>query len=85
MTGNKTELYDLTIVVPVYNEEDNIYNLEKKLNEYLPAALVKSCVLFVNDGSKDKSKELLNEICARNNHFYQIDFQKNAGLSAAMG
>mgnify|MGYP001439566569 CR=1 FL=1 len=84
MTGNKTELYDLTIVVPVYNEEDNIYNLEKKLNEYLPAALVKSCVLFVNDGSKDKSKELLNEICARNNHFYQIDFQKNAGLSAAM-
>lgn len=81
---NKTADYCLTIVVPVYNEEGNILRLEKELGEFLKIARVAVCVLFVNDGSKDKSGPLLKEICQRNPDFYYLELAKNGGLSAAM-
>lgn len=81
---NKTANYDLTIIVPIYNEEDNMVALENKLGAFLPTSACSSCVLFVNDGSKDSSEKHIEEICARNPHFYYISFAKNAGLSAAM-
>ncbi len=74
----------MTIIVPVYNEKDNIKNLEKRLGDYLPKASVKSCVLFVNDGSKDNSLSLIKEVCERNVHFFYLSFAKNCGLSAAI-
>ena len=81
---NKSANYHFTIVVPVYNEEDNIYALEERLNQFLPSSLVPACVLFVNDGSRDESLNRILEICARNAHFFYIDLAQNAGLSAAM-
>lgn len=81
---NKTSNYKFTIVVPVYNEESNIDALEKKLTDYLGEAKVKTCVLFVDDGSKDKSLPLIKEVCSRNEDFYYITFCQNCGLSAAM-
>ncbi len=81
---NKSQDYQLTIVVPVYNEEDNIYALEQKLSEFLPLSVCKACVLFVNDGSKDRSPERIREVCDRNEHFFYMDLSRNAGLSAAM-
>ena len=51
---NKTANYSLTIVIPVYNEEDNIKRLQEVVGAYLPACPVPACALFVNDGSKDK-------------------------------
>ncbi|NDV70309.1 glycosyltransferase [Dysgonomonas sp. 25] len=81
---NKTGLFELTIIVPIYNEEDNMLRLEKELAEYLSHASVGSCVLFVNDGSKDNSGKLVQEICKRNKAFFYLSFVKNAGLSAAI-
>lgn len=83
---NKTAGYTLTIIVPVYNEEDNIYALEERLGAYLPTAVDgwTACVLFVNDGSTDSSPAKLKEICARNDHFFYADLAKNTGLSGAM-
>ncbi len=81
---NKTSNYQFTIVVPVYNEEDNIYALEEKLSAFLPQSIYKTCVLFVNDGSTDKSRERIVEICQRNKDFFYIDLAQNSGLSAAM-
>ncbi|AHW61122.1 Glycosyl transferase family 2 [Draconibacterium orientale] len=76
--------YKLTILVPVYNEEDNIERLEKELLEYLKIASVPAKVLFINDGSTDKSLELLEQVCYRNLEFSFISFEKNCGLSAAI-
>ena len=81
---NATSKYRFTIIVPIFNEEDNIHALEERLAAFLPAAAEKACVLFVNDGSKDASGERLKEICGRNEDFYHIDFERNAGLSAAL-
>lgn len=81
---NKTSEYKFTIIVPIYNEEDNIARLESTFAEYLPKCIEKACVLFVNDGSKDSSLKGIEEICSRNKDFYYISFDRNRGLSAAI-
>lgn len=81
---NKTANFRLTIIVPVYNEEGNMLRLEKELGEFLKIARMTSCVLFVNDGSKDQSGVLIKEICSRNSSFYYLELAGNGGLSAAM-
>lgn len=82
--NNLTSEYKLTIVVPVFNEEDNIENLSRRLAGYLPTAKVPACVLMVDDGSSDRSLSLIRKECAERPHFYYISLSKNSGLSAAM-
>ena len=85
MQMNKTAQYTFTILVPFYNEEDNIYRLEKVLGDYLKKAVIPSvAVLFINDGSKDNGLEMVKEICGRNEHFYYISLARNTGLSGAL-
>lgn len=82
---NKTADYKLTIVVPVYNEEDNIYALEERLSKFISqSSQFPACVLFVNDGSKDKSRERIEEVCSRQNGFFYLNLAKNGGLSTAV-
>lgn len=81
---NQTKDYEFTIIVPIYNEEDNMANLEQRLGSYLKQSSRRSCVLFVNDGSADRSGELIAEVCGRNEGMYYIQFAKNCGLSAAI-
>lgn len=73
-----------TIVVPVYNEKDNLLRLEKALLEFVKTTSFASKVLFVDDGSTDGSQSLLTEICDRNSEFSFIAFSENFGLSAAL-
>ncbi len=84
MKTYKTSHYELTIIVPIYNEEDNIAALEERLGAYLPTALNRACVLFVDDGSADHSLERLVEICGRHQDFYYLALEHNSGLSAAL-
>ncbi|MBQ2413747.1 MAG: glycosyltransferase family 2 protein [Rikenellaceae bacterium] len=81
---NKTKEYELTVVVPVYNEVESLPRVERAMREWLPTSPVKACVLMVNDGSKDGSLELMREICARNEAMFYISLAKNGGLSVAM-
>jgi len=76
--------YKLTIIVPVYNEEDNLKRVEKELFAFTKIAIVPTAVLFVNDGSFDNSQELIEDICNRNESFNYILFEQNRGLSAAI-
>lgn len=81
---NKTARYEFCIIVPIYNEEDGMQRLEKEICAYLGHASVSTCALFVNDGSKDNSLTLIQQMCNRNDGFYYISFEKNTGLSAAI-
>lgn len=76
--------YQFTIIVPVFNEGDNLIRVEKELKRYLKIASKKTNILFVNDGSKDNSEKLIEDICDRNLEFSFISFNKNRGLSAAL-
>jgi len=75
---------EFTVIVPVYNEEDNLERVEKEILAYIKIASRKTEILFVNDGSKDKSQELIEAICNRNEAFHFINFKENRGLSAAI-
>lgn len=81
---NKTCNYELTIIVPVYNEEDNMSKLEELLSVFLTKAIRSTCVLFVNDCSTDGSLDKIKDVCRRQTSFFYISFEKNGGLSAAL-
>jgi glycosyltransferase involved in cell wall biosynthesis len=76
--------YEFTIIVPVYNEEDNLERVEQELLKYISQASKKTKILFVNDGSLDNSQKIIENICNNNTDFTFIQFKKNCGLSAAL-
>ena len=81
---NKTASYDLTIIVPIYNEKDGMDSLEKAMAAFIPKSHVSTCILLVDDGSKDGSDQLIEEICEKNPDFFYLRFERNAGLGAAI-
>lgn len=81
---NKTCKYEFTIVVPIYNEKENLDRLEQVFSTYLPTCQRRACVLFVNDGSTDGSLDGIRQMCNRHADFLYLSFRKNCGLSAAI-
>lgn len=77
-------MQNLTIIVPVYNEQDNLARVEKELTDYIKVALIPTQVLFINDGSTDSSKVIIEDICKRNLAFKTLHFARNYGLSTAI-
>ncbi|RCT54801.1 glycosyltransferase family 2 protein [Winogradskyella sp. KYW1333] len=75
---------EFTIIVPIFNEEDNLARLEKELNDYINIAPLKTSVLLVNDGSTDNSLSKIEGICIVNDAFEFISFENNQGLSTAL-
>ena len=77
-------LYNLTIIVPVFNEAENLSRVQTAFETYFQSAKIPSKVLFVNDGSKDNSLQLIRDLNKTNPSFTYISFDKNHGLSAAI-
>ncbi len=75
---------ELTILVPVYNEQGNIRRLEREFLSFIQTAGIGSKVLFINDGSTDNSPELIESVCAANESFHFIHLNGNHGLSTAL-
>ncbi len=84
MVMNSTANFQFTIIVPVFNEQDNIGRLEIELGDYLKNASHKSCVVFVDDGSIDNSLDLLMGVCRRHDDMFYLSFSKNQGLTSAL-
>lgn len=76
--------YVLTVIVPVYNEEENLLRVQQELGAFLSVAAQKTKILFVNDGSSDNSQQLIENICSTDSDFHFISFEQNRGLSAAI-
>ncbi|MDT8414555.1 MAG: glycosyltransferase family 2 protein [Flavobacteriaceae bacterium] len=75
---------ELTIIIPVFNEEENLERVEREMTDFLKMSLVPAKILFVNDGSTDGSQSLIEKICDRQTRFNYISFEQNCGLSAAI-
>lgn len=76
--------FDLTIIVPLYNEAENLNSLALRLSAYMETSKWNSCALFVDDGSTDQSGSIIREVCSMNDRFQFIRFRHNCGLSAAL-
>lgn len=74
----------LSVVVPVYNEEGNIYDLYLSITDALKGKIENYEIVLVNDGSKDRSSLLLNEIAQIDPAVKVIHFKKNYGQTAAI-
>ncbi len=75
---------EVSVVIPVFNEEENIVALHQKLDAALGALGLSYEVLYVDDGSRDRSFELLSEIASRDEHVKLVRFRRNFGQTAAM-
>ncbi len=74
----------VSVVIPVYNEEESLPRLEAELAAALDPLGVPYEVLLVDDCSSDRSGAMLDGICARRPAFRAIHFATNCGQSAAM-
>lgn len=78
---------NLAIIIPIYNEQDVLPDLFKRLNTVrtnLAKKNVKTYLIFVNDGSKDKSASILDEYVKTHKDSVAIHFTKNFGHQAAL-
>jgi dolichol-phosphate mannosyltransferase len=75
---------EFTIIVPVYNEEEGLERLFNHFNNYLKSASKTTHILFVDDGSRDKSPEMIRGFCNEKPQYSYIIFDKNYGKGAAL-
>ena len=74
----------LSIVVPFFNEEENIRFLSNEIVESLEKIDCEWKIILVNDGSSDNSLEVMQAVAAENNKIIVIDLRRNYGQTAAM-
>lgn len=75
---------DITLVIPVYNEEENLGPLHEEIRAVLDDLDRTAEVIYVDDGSRDSSVAVLAEIAASDDRVKVIEFQANRGQTAAM-
>lgn len=74
----------LSVIIPIYNEEETIPELHRRLMGALGALDSSYEVIFVNDGSRDRSLGMLRDLAAKTPQIKVIDFSRNFGHQAAL-
>ena len=75
----------ISIIIPAYNEEESLPFLFEKLNEITSQMTNYDFeILFVNDGSKDRTLELIKNFRAQNDRYCYVDLSRNFGQEVAM-
>ncbi len=73
----------LSVIVPVFNEEENLPDLHRRLAETLTALPHRSEIIYVDDGSRDGSPPILQRLAAEDRRVRVIHFMRNYGQTAA--
>ena len=74
----------ISIIVPVYNEEESIKSLYEKVNAVMAKMEIPYEVIFVDDGSMDGSFNVLQRLYQQDNNVTVIQFRRNFGKAAAL-
>ena len=75
---------DISVIIPAYNEEENVVVLYKELTSVLRTLNRDYEIIFVDDCSTDATYQRLSELHSLDDHVKIIKFRKNFGQSAAM-
>lgn len=81
---NDKEIGLLSIVVPVYNEQDNLADFYASLLQVMQQENYDYEIVFINDGSNDNSADILNSLAQDNPRCKVVHFRRNFGQTAAM-
>ena len=74
----------LSVIIPSFNEEDNIENTAKAIGDTLREAGIDYKLLFVSDGSKDKTFDIVKSLSESDSRIGGIEFSRNFGKEAAI-
>ena len=75
----------ISIIVPTYNEEEALPYLYERLNKLMDNMQnYKFEILFINDGSKDNTLDLIKQYREKDNRYCYVDFSRNFGKETAM-
>ncbi len=74
----------LSLFLPVYNEEENLSNQQRKITEAMERLGLSYEVIYVDDGSTDGSLDLLRHFAEADHRVRVISFRRNYGQTAAM-
>lgn len=83
-TNKKTDAPELSLFLPVLDEEENLRPMHAKIQAALDALGKSAEVIYVDDGSTDKSLEILKELAAADDRVRVISLRRNYGQTAAM-
>ena len=75
---------DISLVIPLYNEEESLPELHDWIVRVMEANAFSYEILFIDDGSKDTSWDVISSLKARNSNVQGIKFRRNYGKSAAL-
>ena len=76
---------DLSVIIPVYNEEESLPDLHLALRQALSDPALKWEVIYINDGSQDGSIQVLERLAEEDpEHSRVVDFRRNFGQTAAI-
>lgn len=75
---------NLSVIVPILNEDDNLLLIYKKLKDELPRAVKSHEIIFIDDGSTDRSLEILKGLKKKDKFIKVYSFIKNFGQTAAI-
>jgi glycosyltransferase involved in cell wall biosynthesis len=75
---------DITVIIPLYNEEESLKELHQQLRSTLGRMNVRHELLFVDDGSTDRSFQVLRDLKRMDKHVKILRFRRNYGKSAAL-
>src|SRR5205823_9087663 len=85
MSGEaRTLAADISVVVPIFNEEENVGLLHQRLTEALAALGRPYGIVYVDDGSTDASFERLRAAAAQSPSVRIVQFRRNFGQTAAL-
>jgi len=73
----------LSVIIPLYNEEENIPLLYEKLKQYLNSLEKEYEIVLVDDGSTDRTLSILEEIQSKDNKVVVLSLRRNFGQTAA--
>ena len=82
--SNITPEVDLSVLIPLYNERDNLRPLFQKITEVLDGNGLEWEVIFVDDGSDDGSAEIISDLEASSSRVKVVSLRRNFGKSAAL-
>ena len=78
------DLINLSIVCPLFNEEDSLKELANWVNDVCKASNLSYELIFVDDGSDDNSWSIIQSLTKENFSIKGISFRRNYGKSAAL-
>jgi len=74
----------LSIVIPIFNEEDSIHELVKQIQDAMKSLQKSYEIIFVDDGSTDKTVEILKEFKKKHKEIVLLSHRRNLGKSHAL-